>query len=161
MTAERPQPDKSPDQAWIYFKQVQPWERQLPDFDREYHLAHKDDPAQVRIGGYVHYQLQYDIFGGSGAWHRIRLEDGQEFETKQLYRIFTPIPEDLQEELPDNAIFVTRTGIVVDYFGRIKGHENDIDPSINKWLGIQEEKEERLKATPWVPKWKWRKQRTG
>lgn len=80
----------------------------------EYRTKHKDNPRSIRVNG-VQYWLGDDDpteparwkgFGGA-MWRIRRIPSGEEFVTHDLW-LSGDIPEDLKEQLPDNAEFIRR-----------------------------------------------------
>jgi hypothetical protein len=80
----------------------------------EYRLKTRDNPRSIRVKG-VQYWLgdddpneraQWKGFGGA-TWRIRRIPSGEEFVTHDLWRS-GDIPEDLKEQLPDNAEFIRR-----------------------------------------------------
>lgn len=130
------------------------WEKYGPDF-----VAEADNPRSIRVHG----QLIWDCTGENwlsidSGWHDVRFYDGRKIRTKALGAP-KRIPEAFREALPDNAIFVHPiTGEEVDWFWRVVGREEP-KQDWSAWLGKQEERQAEIKKQPWVPKWKWKKQR--
>ena len=113
--------------------------------------AEKDSPSQARIKGKC-YTIQPDapkgtphyFLGFGGGRFDIQFHDGRKITTHNLwYR--GEIPEELRAEMPDNAEFVEW----------MKPIASDWD----RWIHEQERRREELKKQPWIPKWKWKKQR--
>ena len=74
----------------------------------------KDEPDAARIDG-EHYMIAPESWkskGFGGAEHRIRFDDGRVVTTTNLWHQGT-IPEDMREQLPNNAHWVRR--IKVEY----------------------------------------------
>ncbi len=137
-----------------------------PEFLREYwqfRVDTKDDPRQVRVRGRLYWlgpdyqSTPRECKGFAGAEFRIRFLDGREVITHDLWTNGV-IPLAYREELPDNARFLDPKGYEVNEHGRRLDEESDFR-QFDRWLNEQEKRREELSKTPWVPKWKWKKQR--